>query len=84
MQDAFRNNIHDTNLLALAALDVILNTLQQIIGQDLKKSAVHFCDYVQQDAREPLVFFLFVDNITEDTSGHSNICTCKFIVMIGF
>lgn len=36
MQDAFWNNIHDTNLLALAALDVILNTLQKIIGQDQK------------------------------------------------
>lgn len=36
MQDAFWNNIHDTNLLALAALDVILNTLQKMIGQDQK------------------------------------------------
>lgn len=36
MQDAFWNNTHNTNLLALAALDFILNTQQRMIGQDQK------------------------------------------------
>lgn len=36
VHDAFWNNIHNTNLLVLAALDVILNTQQKMIGQDQK------------------------------------------------
>lgn len=28
--------------------------------------------------------FVFVDDVTEETSSHSNICTCNFIAMTGF
>lgn len=84
MQDAFWKNIHDTNLLALAALDVILSTLQQIIGQDRKKSVVHFVRLCTKRCMRTSCDFVFVDNITEDISSHSNICTCNFIAIIGF
>lgn len=47
MQDAFWNNIHSTNLFILAALDVILNILQKISGQDLKVRGVP-CEIVYQ------------------------------------
>lgn len=80
MYDAFWNNIHNTNLLAL---DVILNTLQKMNGQDLKVSGT-FCEIVYNEMHENLLWFVFFDNGTEDTSSHSNICTCNFIVMARF
>lgn len=65
MQDAFWNNVHNTSLLGLAALDGILNILQQIIGQDLKKSVVHFVRMCTMRCKRTSCDFVFVDNVTD-------------------
>lgn len=54
MQDAFWDNIHDTDLLALAALDVILSALQKMIGQDLKDRGT-LCEIVYNKMLENLL-----------------------------
>lgn len=56
VQDAFQNNIHGTNLLALAALGVMLNTLQKMIGQDLKVRGI-LCEIVYNEMHENLLCF---------------------------
>lgn len=56
VQDAFHSNIHETDLLALATLDVILNNLQKMIGQDLKFRGI-LCDTVYNEMHENLLGF---------------------------
>lgn len=56
VQDAFWNNTHNTNLLALAALDFILNTQQRMIGQDQKVRG-SLSEIVYNEMRENFLWF---------------------------